>query len=63
MSPAHDERTSDGLYVSKIILDGEQIEELFAMDKAVIRGHGLVIDRVTVQLLDVDDTPAIPGKY
>ncbi len=62
VSPAHDERTSDGLYVSKIILDGEQIEELFAMDKAVIRGHGLVIDRVTVQLLDVDDTPAIPGK-
>lgn len=62
VSLEHDTQVGDGLYISSIILNAEQIKELFDFDKAVIRGHGLVIDRVTVQLLDVDDAPAIPAK-
>lgn len=49
----------DGCYVSSVILDRENIKQLLSFGRAAIRGHGIIIEKVTVQLLEIDDAPAI----
>lgn len=61
VSTATADKTDDG-YVSSVVLDKEQIDKLMGFERPALSGHGLIVNKVSVQLLDVDDAPAIPDK-